>query len=190
MKDLLQLAKRHGLENNLYYGNALDEIFKLIGDNRFTRWLSTSYNLSEGEEQWNHLIQFLEQEIKIYQQKALYTSKHSDSAQHGIQKPNKSYYQNQDDLSKEQVKDKVKIEVDDQKQSQCFICGELDDIKTNGPLGMKLIQYFVCKKFVEMSPDERYQILKSKGYCIQCLFPGAKWNKGRHKDGNCQRNYA
>ena len=28
-------------------------------------------------------------------------------------------------------------------------------------------------QFTEMTPSERFQLLRKKGYCIQSLFPGA-----------------
>lgn len=40
-----------------------------------------------------------------------------------------------------------------------------------------------------MTPGERFQLLKSKGLCHQCLYPGANQQKGRHKDGKCQRDF-
>ena len=51
------------------------------------------------------------------------------------------------------------------------------------------MQYFVCKKWAEMKNNERYEILKSKGLCCQCLFPGAEISKGKHATGQCQRDF-
>ena len=40
-----------------------------------------------------------------------------------------------------------------------------------------------------MTPSERFQLLRKKGYCIQCLFPGAYQDKGKRSDGKCQRDF-
>ena len=40
MKDLMHLAEEHSIESKLYHGDALDEITELMGEGRFTRWLS------------------------------------------------------------------------------------------------------------------------------------------------------
>ena len=40
-----------------------------------------------------------------------------------------------------------------------------------------------------MTPVQRYSILKQKGLCHQCLFPGASQSFGKHQDGNCQRDF-
>ena len=40
-----------------------------------------------------------------------------------------------------------------------------------------------------MTPNERFLTLKQKGYCIQCLYPGAHQDKGRHEQGKCQRDF-
>ena len=72
---------------------------------------------------------------------------------------------------------------------KCKFCGGEGHVKTDGPHGTKLIQYFACEVFVNKTPDERFKILKEKGLCWQCLFPGAKFNKGKHKEGRCQKDF-
>ena len=51
------------------------------------------------------------------------------------------------------------------------------------------MQYFACKKFAEINPHDRFMWIKEKGFCKQCLFPGADQEKGKHKDGKCQRDF-
>jgi len=46
----------------------------------------------------------------------------------------------------------------------CFFCGENDHTLTNGPGNSKIVQYFVCKKIVEMTPAQRFYVLKSKDF--------------------------
>ena len=53
---------------------------------------------------------------------------------------------------------------------------------TNGPGFSRIIQYFAFQKFVNMTPAERYKEIRNKGFCFQCLLPGAPW---KHKDGRC-----
>ena len=40
-----------------------------------------------------------------------------------------------------------------------------------------------------MTPSQRFKELCSKGYCFQCLYPGAKKTEGKHSNGNCQIDY-
>ena len=40
-----------------------------------------------------------------------------------------------------------------------------------------------------MSPAERYKILREKGFCHQCLLPGAPKTEEKHKEGRCQRDF-
>ena len=76
------------------------------------------------------------------------------------------------------------------KRKSCF-CGEAEDhIATNGPKGTKIVQYFAFQKFVEMVLKDSFQKQKNKGYCFQCLFPGASQDKGKHHDGMCQSDFA
>ena len=54
----------------------------------------------------------------------------------------------------------------------CFYEEAEEHIATNEPKGTKIVQYFVCQKFVQMAPKDRFQEQQKKGYCFQCLFPG------------------
>ena len=71
MKDLMQLSKRHGIENHLYFGDGLEKIYRLMGEGRINRWFSQIDEKKEGEELWLELIKFFEKELKVNQQKAL-----------------------------------------------------------------------------------------------------------------------
>ena len=51
-------------------------------------------------------------------------------------------------------------------QSVVFFEEAEENIATNGPKGTKIVQYFGCQKFVEMAFKNRFQELKSKGYCF------------------------
>ena len=69
---------------------------------------------------------------------------------------------------------------------KCSFCGETGHAQTNGPNKTLIVQYFACKKFVDMTPEQRYKELRSKGYCVQCLYPGASQNAGQHA---CQKDF-
>ena len=70
----------------------------------------------------------------------------------------------------------------------CFVKRLRSILQKNGPKETKIVQYFACQKFVEMAPKDRFQELKNKGYCFQCLFPGAPQDKGKHHDGMCKKD--
>ena len=70
--------------------------------------------------------------------------------------------------------------------SKFYFCDENENhIATSGPKGSKIVQYVACQKFTEITPSERFQLLRKKGYCIQCLFPVVYQDKGKHSDGKC-----
>ncbi len=72
MKDLERMSKKHDIENHLYYGDGLEKILKLIGDFRATKWIRET--CSDGltrEASWNSLVEFLEKESSVLQQKQL-----------------------------------------------------------------------------------------------------------------------
>ena len=72
MKDLVELSQNRNIEINPYNGEPTQKIYKLLGDSSAKRGLSSSCNdnLQEAE-LWNKLIEFLEKEIEVQQQKAL-----------------------------------------------------------------------------------------------------------------------
>ena len=183
MRDLIALSKQHNIENELYYGSALHRIYKVLDDKTMTRWLSLQSESDWKEEVlWLNLIKFFEKDIKIFQQKVLVQGTLSNSRKNDSQQKGNGHYHTDE-------KDKVSAQSSSNQPSKCFICGEDDHFVTTGPDSKKLIQYFVCKKFVDMSPAERFAELRSKGLCFQCLFPGARQNSGRHKDGKCQHDF-
>ena len=180
LRDLLQLVKKHHIESHLYYGNGLDKVYQLLGDNITTRWLS--HHLDEKQtlspkETWIKLIAFLEKEQRLQQQRLLVGSwtpkEQSNSRLDQRSTKHHSHYSN-----------------DQSTESSCNICGDTEGhVATSGPQGTKLFQYFTCKKFVNSTPASRLKMLRDKNFCIQCLFPGADAHSGKHKEGRCQRDF-
>ena len=186
MKDLLQLVKRHDIENNLYFGGAIENVYHLLGHVRLNRWL-LNYDIDlKGESQWLKLMEFLEKELKVAQQHANIMAS----------QPKKSPKDRDQDKDKDKTSLSKRIYNTGDNNNRpphnnglCSYCGEAGHVQTNGPGGMKLVQYFSCKKFVESSCSQRLNTIFTKGFCIQCLFPGASVAQGKHKEGNCQRDF-
>ena len=184
MTDLISLAKFHHLEGKLYYGEGIDIIYNLMGDQRVTKWLNKTYDKDlEEEDLWQELILFLDKELKIQQELSLIKRKYthesvSSSTHHVTQEENNSEIDSHVHLSS--------TDGTSSKTNACHFCLKTDHI----PQGRQgLIQYYSCKQFVEMSPLERFKELRNKGFCYGCLYPGAPQNSGNHKDGLCQKDY-
>ena len=75
MRDLMRLAKRHKIENKLYYGDGLNRILRQLDDIERKEWLEQAGDLTEGEIQWNDLITFLERKLKVSQHDAIIMAK-------------------------------------------------------------------------------------------------------------------
>ena len=124
IKDLMKLAKQHNIEEKLYHEEGLQQIYKLLGDGRVTRWLSTiSYEPLEDKKVWAKLILFMEKEMKIQQQIILISSRSTT------------------ELKERRECNELHLVDTNEKviNSECFICGENDHIKTEGPGGAQLI---------------------------------------------------
>ena len=72
---------------------------------------------------------------------------------------------------------------------KCHICGKEDHIPIAGLGEIKLIQYFTCKQFLEITLAGRLQLLRKRGFCCQCLYPGDKITGTKHSQGRCRRDY-
>ena len=178
MKDLMKLSETHKVENELYYGDGLEKIFKILGDRRLEKWIKENCekNLSR-RESWSSVLKSLEKETTILQQKKIFLGK-DEFFKKSDDPPGKSAYLQQSDTPNQSS------------NIHCSICGEEGHMDTMGPNRSRVIQYFTCKKFVEMTPAQRFHAVWNKGFCIQCLLPGAMADKGKHKDGRCQRDFA
>ncbi|XP_066933763.1 uncharacterized protein [Clytia hemisphaerica] len=182
IKEIIQLAEIHGIEQHLYYSEGLHHIYSLLGEPTLTRWLRKSTDEDFTPRQsWYHFVKYLEQEQKLQQTKLTVTQTYLDKPKppRTDRGPNgkgrSGYYNNPDNRL-------------------CNICdsepGQDNHLPSKGPAGKQIIQYHTCHKFAELSPANRYAVLQAKGYCYQCLFPGASISHGRHKEGKCQRDFA
>ena len=161
MRDLIKLSEKHGIESKLYNGDALTQIYKRLGDVRMTRWLeSISDEVLNDQEIWEKLILFLERESRIQHQKMLVWKKsNTEPASDATKSSEKST----------RIHHTPSTPTED---LICHICNESGHIATFGPGGIKHIQYFTCQVFVNMSPEERFDVLKKKGLCYQCKEKG------------------
>ena len=174
MRDLLNLASKHRIEKYLFYGEGLERIYRLMGNVRTTQWLKESCDIEQHEELlWTRLVAFLEKELKVEQKRLRFC--HNEKQPQGPKggRSSSGFYggSSQDKGSK-----------------NCSLCGAKDGETDHVALGPN-IQYFSCRTFVEKTPAQRFSLLRKKGLCFQCLYPGADWNKGKHAKGECQTEF-
>ena len=185
MNDLIKLSTKHNITEKLYHGDGIATIYRLMGDARVTRWLSKieDEDLSEAD-QWKRLIRFLEKELSVHEQKLLVLGDSpSDPPDKNPQKSGKGAHVGYPDHDRDGFTPTS--------QEKCSFCDEdSHHVKTNGPNGTKIIQYFACKKFHDLTPAERFRELRSRGLCCQCLYPGATQTSGKHALGKCQKIFA
>ena len=72
MKDLTTLAVKHNIGNQLYRSDSIHKIYQLLVENRVTKWLMKIRDEDfSDKEQWQKLIQFLEKELQVQQQRLI-----------------------------------------------------------------------------------------------------------------------
>ena len=151
----MRLANKHNIKEKLYNGDGLERIYNLLGDVRLIWWLIKSSEIEvEREEQWKMLTEFLEKEAKVHQQRSL------------IQQINvKATARKEDQIDSNKHRYNL---ANDNFQKICSFCGEGDHVATAGPNHTKIIQYFSCKTFVEMTPRHRFAELQKKSFHFWC----------------------
>ena len=181
MLELQNLAAKHDIENELYYGGSIQKIYKVLGygyTNKFIRKYCESK--PSKKDCWGNLVAFIAKEVK-FQEEIILNNRifHEGSKLSFIKK--KSY--------DEGDKRTYNSHIDKEKKLSCFLCGVADHAITVDHFGRKVIQYFSCKAFVDMTPKERFKLLLKKGLCYQCLAPGAPVEKGKHSDASCYNKF-
>ena len=178
MIELKELAEKHSIENNLYYGGAISSIYSIIGFKDRDKFIEEYVESSLSEkDRWEKLIDFLKLKLKICEE-LLAIEKPADSNQRSEDKKGDS----SDKPNKPKSGGTYSNKTADSKP--CILCGELGHQATTDYRGRSIVQYFSCKKFAEASPDERFKLLRDKALCFQCIAPGAPVDTKKHKT-NC-----
>ncbi len=211
MQDLMRLAVDHSIEEKLYYGETINSIYRTIGEIRTTKFIEKNCEASlDGSELWEELLKFLEKEIKIQLEKSMIYRTFSEKASRDERRSTsnsdrQSHLTRNDSNSTDMTEDTNSSLPDthhtttsnsneagsnrDRIEKRCHLCDKADHVATKGPYGKKLIQYFSCKDFAEATCAQRFALLKQKGFCTQCLMPGANATNTKHAEGRCQNTY-
>ena len=190
ISDLISLSKYHGIENKLYHGDHLNVIYGLMGETRVRKWITMTCDEElEEEELWRKLIMFLEKELKVQQELSLIKPKLTQDTRSQNTYCSQAVEANDEDSESSINNQECHVSSSPASSMKCSFCGELGHYETKTRHGSNLIQYYACKKFVEMNPLERYKELRRLGLCYQCLYPGAIQNKGKHANGMCQIDF-
>ena len=165
MSDLSSLAEKHGLEGQLYEGGALEKVMHLIGRDRQRKFRKENLDFSGSKkEEWVKLSEYLKIDLKLHERFV------SDAKAAQLLSLN----------SKPEKKDgsnapSTVVHISGSASSaKCPLCDQLDHVVVETRRGNKIVPYYLCEKFAKASPAERRVMLESKGFCIACLFPGAK----------------
>ena len=182
MEELKQLAVKHSIENHLYYGGAILSLYKIIGNKDRDKFieLNVDSNLSE-EARWQKLTEFLKFKLKIQQdllvlEKPVPSNPKDDEKSAPRKEDEKT---NKFPAGKGNNQQVHTSKTPDPKP--CLLCGENGHVWTRNHNFKRVIQYFSCKMFAEMTPSDRFKLLKDKGLCYQCLSPGAPLDTAKHR---------
>ena len=198
MIELQDLAKKHDIENDLYHGGAIQRVCEVLGNeqrNKFIRKYAEE-TLSK-KAKWEKLIEFVKSELRV-QEEIVLVQKESvprqkfedDLKSDRDQKADRDHKSGDQKSHKDKKSSGGKSYTADSIKLECSLCGKSDHAVTRNFFGKQVVQYFSCKLFVDKSCHERYELVRDKGLCYQCLYPGQSVEHGKHKTGSCYSKFA
>ena len=187
MGDLQDLAKTHKIENDLYHGGAIHKVYAVVGHSYRDKFIRKHAESEMSKMQkWSKFIEYMKSELKI-EEEILLAQQDSDSKTRVEQNKENPGSQEKPGSRKSYTAGATSTA---EKPLKCHLCGHLDHTVTRDHFGKRVVQYFACKLFVEMSCKDRFKLLQEKGLCPQCLSPGTTTDHGKHKEGTCFSKFA
>lgn len=172
MMELCALAEKHDLEGILYHPSNLAKIYSLIGKKRQSEIMKKLLKKDASDKDaWSDIISYLDEELRLKEHILLFNKSHPGSSEGSGKKNDGSggyHSRGTNDAN-----------------PSCALCGKTDHVPTITNNGNKIINYFACEQFARLSTKKRFEKLKQKHFCFQCLTPGLKPNHG----GNCFDKY-
>ena len=177
MTDLSLLAAEHKIEGQLYEGGGLEKIMVIMGEHRHRKFRSQDLGtMMSKKDEWAKLLEFLKEELLLREKLAL-DNKTAKLMGIGLSKNDYQKDGYKGEKSKNWSSSGHTVTSEDLK---CHICEQYGHTIITTARGNKIVPYYVCEDFVNMSPEERLSRLNSKNLCIGCLYPGAK-RESKHK---------
>ena len=169
MNELKTLAEKHKIEDALFHSSNLAKIYKLIGEKWQHQFLKQIIDQKKSKKDiWLAIIDFLNKELRVKEEELLLKSSDKKKPKEAEFHP-KTFNSHRDGTQK----------------PVCSFCGQDDHVVTISEKGKSIVNYFACKTFVDMNPKQRFEELKRKNSCFQCLNPGLK----RSHKGFCFNKY-
>ena len=166
------MAKKFGLEEELYY--CLGKILSLLG-NACQRKFIGKFKDADAKipDEWTRLVELLEKELGLRERLTL------------LNKSKKCLGIEQ----KFNLKDSKKVNsantVAELNNSMCHICNKCGHVVTTNSIGRPDVQYYECKKFVEMTSEDQKRILFNRIFYAQCVEAGMQFGEKY----NCSREF-
>ena len=180
MSDLSTLAKKFDLEEELYYGGCLEKILNLLGNTRERKFVAKCEKSdAKKPEEWTRLVKFLNKELEM--RKRLTILDKSKKCL-GIDPKGNVGASSKKSLINES---RSAHTLEAAKGKKCHICDQFDHLLVKNSLGKEEVPYYSCKKFVEMTANDRRRKVFDKKLCAQCLEPGVRYDETH----NCSKEY-
>ena len=174
MIEVQNLAEKHSIKDQLYHHTYISMIYDIIGSQRKEKFLYKHAGLKMScEERWIKIVGFLKVEIQVLE--SLVLDEKTKLCQNVGEQKAKTSNESQRSSHHSNIE-----------RPCCLLCGKNDHVSITSRKGKEIIHYFACDKFANAKNSERFQMLKTKELCFQCLYPGLKKNH----DGNCVDQFA
>ena len=172
MQDAIDVATEHGLTGEVHYGPQLQKVVALLENYLQSAWFKiiTEESLAKPN-RWLRMIVFLEAQLQIVQTRANETeSTELDVGERSSKREDNKDSSRDSNNRERNIKKSESVHLTS--QEVCNLCNE-----THNNADKEFIQ---CKKFLEMKPKQRCDLVFSKKKCMQCLSSTARWNDKEH----------
>ena len=185
MVELKALAEKHSIKDQLYHHSYIGMIYDVIGDQRKEKFAYKNAGVQmSGEEKWAKLMKFLTVEMTVLEELLMDEKSRQSKPEDETSRNKDPKNGNRDSKGKERLAHPAGT--GPREKAKCAICGKDDHVTMTSKAGQDLVHYIACEKWVNMTLSERFQELKNKDLCFQCLYPGKKNNH----EGTCFNQYA
>ena len=183
MKELGSLASAHGIESTLYHSSNLAKIYAVIGKKRQSDIVKKLLEANANDQvSWNEIIRYLDKELRVREQVHLFNKSQSSGNGTSSNKDSSNMNSSASALTSAEKTSSPSVVGTEKK---CVLCGKTDHVPTITNHGNKVINYFACYLFVSKTTKQRFELIKKKRFCFQCLTPGLKPGHS----GNCFDKY-
>lgn len=182
MQDAIDVATEHDLTGEVHYGSQLGSIVALLENYLQSAWWKiVAVESVRKPNRWLRMIVFLEAQLVIIQTRANETESADPNSTNDREPGSREGRDNNNNNNNGGRGGGRGERVNHTDREACALCDEVHPSPNK--------EFIKCKKFLQMTPNQRGELVRRKHKCLQCLDITARWNEEQHIQ-NCPVQWA